>query len=116
MAGAETRLAMGLQLVRDGHVTPARLFDLLAAHPAKLLGLEAGTLAAGQDADLILIDEGTPWPVDAKKMAAWAGTPPFHGMTGPRPPTNPGKGGLRLRVCPARSSNPFPSPTPCPVT
>src|SRR3546814_6197608 len=32
MAGAETLLAMGLQLVRDGPVTPARLFDLLAAH------------------------------------------------------------------------------------
>src|SRR3546814_3125342 len=67
---------MGLQLVRDGHVTAARLFDLLAANPARLLGLDAGGLAVGQDADLILIDEGAPWQVDAKKMAAWAGNTP----------------------------------------
>ncbi|SNS26742.1 dihydroorotase [Sphingopyxis indica] len=97
MAGAETLLAMGLQLVRDGHVTPARLFDLLAANPAKLLGLDAGTLAEGMDADLILIDEGTPWQVDAKKMAAWAGNTPFDGMPVQGRATAVWKGGQRIR-------------------
>ena len=97
MAGAETLLAMGLQLVRDGHVTPARLFDLLAANPAKLLGLEAGRLEAGLDADLILIDEGTPWQVDAKKMAAWAGNTPFDGMPMQGRATAMWKGGQRVR-------------------
>ncbi|MCW0199725.1 dihydroorotase family protein [Sphingopyxis sp.] len=97
MAGAETLLAMGLQLVRDGHVTPARLFDLLAAKPAKLLGLDAGRLEPGLEADLILIDEGTPWQVDAKKMAAYAGNTPFDGMPVQGRATMLWKGGQRIR-------------------
>ena len=97
MAGAETLLAMGLQLVRDGHVTPARLFDLLAANPARLLGIGAGRIEAGLDADLILIDEGTPWQVDAKKMAAWAGNTPFDGMPVQGRATAMWKGGQRIR-------------------
>ena len=97
MAGAETLLAMGLQLVRDGHVSPGRLFDLLAATPACLLGLDTGRLAVGRDADLILIDPGTPWQVDAKKMAAWAGNTPFDGMPMQGRATMMWKGGVRIR-------------------
>jgi dihydroorotase len=97
MAGAETLLAMGLQLVRDGHVTPECLFELLAATPACLLGLDAGRLEPGRDADLILIDEGTPWQVDAKKMAAYAGNTPFDGMPVQGRATAVWKGGQRIR-------------------
>jgi dihydroorotase len=97
MAGAETLLAMGLQLVRDGHVTPSRLFDLLAANPAKLLGVAAGRIEPGLEADLILVDEGTPWQVDTKKMAAWAGNTPFDGMPVQGRATMMWKGGLRIR-------------------
>ena len=97
MAGAETLLAMGLQLVRDGHITPTRLFDLLAANPARLLGLDAGRIEAGLDADVILIDEGTPWQVDAKKMAAYAGNTPFDGMPVQGRATALWKGGQRIR-------------------
>lgn len=97
MAGAETLLAMGLQLVRDGHVTPQRLFELLAANPARLLGVEAGRLAPGLEADLILVNAGTPWQVDAKKMAAWAGNTPFDGMPVQGRATAMWKGGIRIR-------------------
>jgi len=97
MAGAETLLALGLNLVRDGHVAPGRLFDMLAATPACLLGLNAGHLTVGTDADLILIDDGTPWQVDAKKMAAYAGNTPFDGMPVQGRATAMWKGGLRVR-------------------
>ena len=97
MAGAETLLAMGLQLVRDGHIGPARLFDLLAANPARLLGVDAGRIEVGAEADLILVDEGTPWQVDAKKMAAWAGNTPFDGMPVQGRATAMWKGGQRIR-------------------
>lgn len=97
MAGAETLLAMGLQLVRDGHVTPARLFDLLAGTPAALLGVDAGKLAVGKEADLILVDADTPWQVDAKKMAAYAGNTPFDGMPVQGRATAVWKGGSRIR-------------------
>lgn len=97
MAGAETLLALGLGLVRDGHISPGRLFELLAGTPACLLGVDAGRLAAGAEADLILINEGTPWQVDAKKMAAWAGNTPFDGMPVQGRATAMWKGGLRIR-------------------
>jgi dihydroorotase len=97
MAGAETLLALGLNLVRDGHITSARLFDMLAATPACLLGLNAGRLSVGMDADLILIDDSTPWQVDGKKMAAWAGNTPFDGMPVQGRTTTMWKGGVRIR-------------------
>ena len=97
MAGAETLLAIGLQLVRDGHIAPVRLFELLAANPARLLSLDCGRIDAGCDADLILIDPDTPWQVDAKKMAAWAGNTPFDGMPMQGRATAVWKGGQRIR-------------------
>jgi dihydroorotase len=77
MAGAETLLALTLNLVRDGHITMGRLFELLAAAPARILGVRAGEIADGKEADLIFIDADAPWRVDSDKMAAMAGNTPF---------------------------------------
>ena len=80
MAGAETLLALSLTLVRDGTVSIGRLFELLSTNPAKILGVEAGLLQAGYEADFILISEDSPWQVDTRKMAAAAGNTPFDGL------------------------------------
>lgn len=77
MAGAETLLPLTLTLVRDGHITMARAFALLAANPAGLLGVQAGQLAAGMEADIALVEPQRPWIVDRSKMAATAGNTPF---------------------------------------
>lgn len=77
MAGAETLLAMVLGLVRDGLIDLPRAFDLLAANPARLLGVEAGALAEGREADVVLIDPDRPWVIDSRKMEATAGNTPF---------------------------------------
>jgi dihydroorotase len=77
MAGAETLLALSLNLVRDGHISLGRLFDLLSRNPADILGIKAGRIAEGYEADLIAIDADAPWQVDSSKMAAFAGNTPF---------------------------------------
>ena len=77
MAGAETLLALSLNLVRDSTITTGRLFELLAANPARILGLNAGQIAEGCEADIILIDPDAPWQVDGDRMAALAGNTPF---------------------------------------
>ncbi len=77
MAGAETLLPLTLNLVRDGVIDIARAFALLATNPAWLLGVDAGVLALGQQADFALIDPDRPWIVDSSKMAASAGNTPF---------------------------------------
>lgn len=77
MAGAETLLALSLNLVREGHVSMGRLMTLLSANPARILGVDAGSFAAGSAADLIFVDPDAPWIVDSAKMAAAAGNTPF---------------------------------------
>lgn len=77
MAGAETLLPLTLSLVRDGVIDLTRAFQLLAANPARLLGVDAGELRVGAEADLAIIDPERPWIVDSDKMAAAAGNTPF---------------------------------------
>jgi dihydroorotase len=77
MAGAETLLPLTLSLERDGVIDLTRAFRLLAANPARLLGVEAGELRIGAEADLAVIDPERPWIVDSDKMAAAAGNTPF---------------------------------------
>jgi len=80
MAGAETLLPLALMLVRDGLLTLPRLFALLAANPARVLGLDTGTLAVGQPADLLLLDPNAPWRIDGEAFRASAGNTPFDGL------------------------------------
>lgn len=77
MAGAETLLPLTLSLVRDGVIDVARAFALLAANPARLLGVGAGVIEAGAAADLAIVEPERPWIVDSDKMAASAGNTPF---------------------------------------
>jgi dihydroorotase len=77
MAGAETLLALTLNLVRDGVIDMARAFALLAANPAHLLGVNAGALHVGMEADIALVEPERPWIVDSDRMAASAGNTPF---------------------------------------
>ncbi len=84
MAGAETLLAMTLSLVRDEVIDMGRAFELLAANPAKLFGVLAGSLEQGLEGDIALIDPEAPWFVDRTKMEATADNTPFdrQGMQG----------------------------------
>lgn len=77
MAGAETLLPLTLSLVRDGVIDLARAFELIATNPAAILGVDAGKLAVGSEADVVLIDPAKPWVVDSDMMAAAAGNTPF---------------------------------------
>ena len=79
MAGAETLLPLALMLVRDGYCTLERLFQLLAANPAKALGLDAGRLAIGLPADLLLFDDRAPVRITGDAFAS-AGNTPFDGL------------------------------------
>lgn len=80
MSGAETLLALSLNLVRDGHIYMGRLFELLSANPAKILGVPAGRLAKGMEADIILLDPDAPWQIDSDKMLSSGGNTPFDKM------------------------------------
>lgn len=78
MSGAETLLALGLGLVRDGLITAERLHDMLSGAPSRLLGVESGNLIRGASADIMVYDPGTPWIIDGPSFLASAGNTPFH--------------------------------------
>jgi dihydroorotase len=98
MAGAETLLAMVLGLVRDEVIPTERAFDLTARNPARLLGVPAGELAAGLEADLALIDADAPWIIDRRKMEATADNTPFDRQGAQGRVLGLWKGGLALGV------------------
>lgn len=77
MAGAETLLALGLGLVRDGVIDLQRLMAMLSANPARVLGVEGGSLADGAAADLVLFDPDAPWIIDGDHFAGQADNTPF---------------------------------------
>ena len=80
MAGAETLLAMTLSLVRDEVIDLPRAIAMLCTAPAKILGVEAGVLEAGKEADIAIVDIDKPWIIQSEKMAATAGNTPFDGQ------------------------------------
>ena len=62
--GLETLLAAALRLHHSGDVPLARLVDAMTRAPATRFGLDAGTLAVGAPADLIVFDPDEPWVVE----------------------------------------------------
>jgi dihydroorotase len=51
----------------------------MTAAPGRIFGLASGTLAKGAPADLVLLDEGEPFVVDAEKLRSRARNTAFDG-------------------------------------
>ena len=80
----------------------ARAFALLAANPARLLGVEAGVLASGCEADIALVDARA--AVDRRFATRWppaAGNTPFDRRPVQGRVTALFKGGTRVKSDPA---------------
>ncbi|WP_421990187.1 dihydroorotase [Qipengyuania sp.] len=96
MAGAETLLAMVLSLVRDELIDVQRAFELVATAPARILGVEAGAIASGFEADIAIVDPDKPWVIQSARMEATAGNTPFDGQPTQGRVTKLYKGGMRI--------------------
>ncbi|HEX3809655.1 MAG TPA: dihydroorotase [Rhizomicrobium sp.] len=77
--GLETLLPAALTLHHDSDVSLSHVIEKMTAAPARILGLEGGTLAKGARADLVLFDPGEPFVVDADKLHSRARNTPFEG-------------------------------------
>jgi dihydroorotase len=96
MSGAETLLALSLTAARSADLSLAQVFDRLSLQPARLMGLDCGTLEAGMAADLLLFDAYSPWQIVADAMVARAGNTPFDGLPVEGRVLQTIKGGVRL--------------------
>jgi dihydroorotase len=82
MVGLETAFGVcSTTLVRPGHITLARLTELMSTTPAHILGLNKGRIAPGYDGDLVLVDRDAPWIVDSSHFASKGRNTPFDGRT-----------------------------------
>ncbi|WP_159716463.1 dihydroorotase [Geminicoccus flavidas] len=79
VVGLETLLPVALRLVTDGRMSLADLFVRLSSTPARLLGIEGGTLAVGAPADLILLDPDRPWKVAERDLHSASKNTAFEG-------------------------------------
>jgi dihydroorotase len=77
--GLETLLPAALSLVHDGRAGLSHVLEAMTAAPARIFGLGSGTLAKGAAADLVLLDEGEPFVVDAEKLHSRARNTAFEG-------------------------------------
>lgn len=76
--GLETALALGItELVDGGYLTMRQLLALMSTNPANLYHLNAGYLAEGGPADVILIDTRLEWT--PMEYASKASNTPFTG-------------------------------------
>jgi len=64
IAGLETLFALSLALVHQGRLGLLDLLARLTSRPAGILGLEAGRLAKGAPADLVVFDPDAAWTID----------------------------------------------------
>ncbi|GLI39064.1 dihydroorotase [Geobacter hydrogenophilus] len=79
IVGLETSLTLSLKLVEEGVLTLPVLVEKMAYNPAKILGIDRGTLKPGSVADITVIDPNATWTVDADKLASKSKNSPFLG-------------------------------------
>ncbi len=79
--GLETELGLFLNILvhQQKAIALPRLIELLTLEPARLLGLDRGTLSIGAPADVTLIDPDLEWTVDRNASFSRSRNTPFHG-------------------------------------
>lgn len=77
--GLETSLPLSLVLVEEKVLSPAQLVSKMSLNPARILGIDRGTLVQGAVADITLIDPDAEWVVEADKLESKSKNSPFLG-------------------------------------
>jgi dihydroorotase len=78
--GLETSVPLTLALFRKGHIDEARLVELVSTNPAKILGVQGGSLTIGSAADIAVIDPEHSFTLDEKGIASKSKNSPFLGV------------------------------------
>ena len=78
--GLETLLPICVTaLIEPGHLTWPQLIEKLTINPARVLGIDRGTLRPGTDADVTIIDPSAEWTIDPSQFRSKSRNCPFAG-------------------------------------
>jgi len=80
--GLETAIGIALeQLVHSGKIGLVRMVALFTANPARILGIDRGTLAPGAPGDVTIFSTDREWTYDVNKSFSKSRNTPFDGKT-----------------------------------
>ncbi len=81
IVGLETSVALTMtNLVKTGKLTPMQMAEKMSYNPAKVLGIDKGTLNEGKIADIVVIDPEETYTVDVNQFRSKGKNTPFGGM------------------------------------
>ncbi len=82
MVGLETAVPLTIEaLIESRLIDWPRWVACWTSNPARILGIDRGTLAEGAIADITLIDPSTSWQIDAAQFASRSRNTPFDKRT-----------------------------------
>lgn len=80
IVGLETSVALTMtELVDTGILTPMQMAEKMSYNPAKILGIDRGSLAEGKIADVTVIDPAAEYRIDASEFVSKGKNTPFDG-------------------------------------
>lgn len=80
IVGLETSVPLTItELVDPGVLTPMQMAEKMSYNPARILGLDRGSLAEGKPADVTIIDPEAEYTIHASEFASKGKNTPFDG-------------------------------------
>ena len=80
IVGLETSVALTItELVEPGILTPMQMAEKMSYNPAKVLGIDKGSLAEGKPADITIIDPDAEYVIDTSTFFSKGKNTPFNG-------------------------------------
>jgi len=79
---ASLECALGIYvkaLIEPGVLEWAKLIELMTAKPAKIIGVDKGTLGAGKQGDVTIIDPNAEYEIDVNKFRSKSRNCPYNG-------------------------------------
>ncbi|MGB5302130.1 MAG: dihydroorotase [Gemmatimonadota bacterium] len=78
--GLETAFGLSMRaLVQTGRLSLSGLIDRMSCNPARIMGLESGTLRPGAPADIVVLDPDERWTVDPADFRSRSRNTPIAG-------------------------------------
>jgi dihydroorotase len=80
IVGLETFLPLCVtHLIEPGHLSWIQMLAKMTINPAKVLGIDRGTLQPGRPGDVTVIDPKAKWAIDKNSFKSKSRNTPFHG-------------------------------------
>lgn len=95
--GVETTFPILMNMVRTGSFPLARAVDMCSAAPAKLFGMNKGSIEVGKDADFAIFDLQKKSVIESDRLHSKAGQTPFEGFDAVFPETVILRGKVQMR-------------------